>query len=139
MATATVLVVEDIRTEQFAIEQLLKKFDYGIQIVSSGEHALAALALMSYAAILMDVTLPGMDGLECTRRIRRNEFGSGSRTPVIAVTAREDLTDRNNCLAAGMDDYMSKPFTSEQLRRVLLRHVYDPTQPNLKTLTPLPP
>ena len=139
MPIPIILVVEDSCIEQFAVEQLLKRFDYGVQIASSGEDALIAVALKSYAAILMDCQLPGMSGLDCTKLIRIMEIGSGRRTPVIAVTAREEATFRSECLAAGMDDFLSKIYNPEQLRRVLLRHVYDPLEPNLKTLRPLLP
>ncbi len=138
MSTAIVLLVEDNETEQYVLKQLLEKFDYDSQAVRSGEEAITALGVTNYAAILMDVTLPGIDGLECTRRIRRIELETGRRTPVIALTAKAEDSVRSDCLAAGMDDYISKPFDPDELRKILLRYVYDPEQPNLKTLRPLP-
>jgi CheY-like chemotaxis protein len=86
----------------------------------------------------MDITLPGIDGYECTRRIRRMELESGRRTPIIALTARAAQSDHDAANEAGMDDWMSKPFEPEDLRKMLLRYAYDPTQPNLKTLKPFP-
>jgi len=96
------------------------------------------MGVAKYAAILMDITLPGIDGYECTRRIRRMELESGRRTPIIALTARAAQSDHDAAKEAGMDDWMSKPFEPEDLRKSLLRWVYDPTHPNLKTLQPLP-
>ncbi len=137
--TPIILIVEDNEVEQYVLTQLLAKFDYDAQVVGSGEEALTAMGVANYAAVLMDITLPGIDGLECTKRIRRIELEAERRTPVIAVTARAAQADYDACIAAGMDDYISKPFDPEQLRRTLLRFVYNPDQPNLKTLRPLPP
>lgn len=136
--TSIVLVVGDHETEQYVLKELLRKFDYDAHVVASGEEALTALGVAKYAAILMNITLPGIDGYECTRRIRRIELESGRRTPVIALTARDARSDQDAAQKAGMDDWMSKPFEPEDLRKTLLRWVYDSTNPNLKTLTPLP-
>jgi CheY-like chemotaxis protein len=136
--TSIILVVEDNSTEQYILKLLIQKFDYDVHVVASGEEALAALGLAKYAAILMDISLPGIDGYECTKRIRRMELESGRRTPVIALTARTENTAHDAAKKAGMDDFLSKPFEPEELRKTLLRYVYDPSQPNLKTLSPLP-
>ncbi|MEW6505713.1 MAG: response regulator [Chloroflexota bacterium] len=136
--TSIILVVEDNETEQYVLKELLRKFDYDAHVVASGEEAITALALAKYSAILMDITLPGIDGYECTRRIRRMELESGRRTPIIALTARAAQSDHDAANEAGMDDWMSKPFEPEDLRKMLLRYAYDPTQPNLKTLKPFP-
>src|ERR1700679_870645 len=93
MPISVVLVVEDNKTEQFALKVLLHKFDYDTQIVSSGEEALLALGATVYAAILMDLQLPGMDGLECTRRIRATELLSVRRPPIGALTPRNERID----------------------------------------------
>lgn len=136
--TSIILVVEDNETEQYVLKQLVRKFDYDVHVVGSGEEALTAMGIAKYAAILMDITLPGIDGYECTRRIRRMELESGRRTPIIALTARAAQSDHDEAMDAGLDDWMSKPFEPEDLRKMLLRWVYDPTHPNLKTLSPLP-
>ncbi len=137
--TPIVLVIEDNKTEQYVLRQLLEKFGYEALVVASGEEAITALGVAKYAAILLDLTLPGIDGFECVKRIRRIEIESGRRTPVISLTARAEESVRDACLAAGMDDYLSKPFEPEELRKTLLRYVYDASQPNLKTLTSLSP
>lgn len=136
MTNPTILVVEDNETEQYVLTQLLQQFDYNAHVVASGEEALTALGVAKYAAVLMDITLPGIDGYECTRRIRRMELESARRTPIIALTARAEKSDHDAALAAGMDDYMSKPFEPEDLRKALLRYVYIPEHPNLKVLFP---
>lgn len=139
MATKSIiLIVEDNKTEQYVLELLVRKFDYDVHVVGSGEDAVTAMSVAKYAAVLMDITLPGIDGYECTKRIRRIELESGRRTPIIATTGRAFQSDHDDAIGAGMDEWISKPFEPEDLRKMLLRHVYDPTNPNLKTLAPLP-
>jgi len=139
MTAPTVLIVENHNKEQFVLRQLLKKFDFDTQIVSSVEAALAEMEKKNFAAVLLDVRLQGVDGLECTRLIRQKEMCSTRRTPIIGMSASPASDEQNLCLQVGMDDYISKPCDIEALRRILLRHVYDAAQPNLKTLRPLPP
>jgi CheY-like chemotaxis protein len=135
--TSIILVVEHNETEQFVLKELLRKFDYDSHMVATGEEAITALGLAQYSAILMNITLPGIDGYECTRRIRLMELKSGRRTPILALTARARQRDHDASKDAGTDDWMSKPFEPEDLRKMLLRYVYDPSNPNLKTLGPL--
>lgn len=137
-AASIILVVEDNQTEQYVLEQLVRKFDYDVHVVASAEEALTAFSLTKYAAVLMDISLPGMDGYECTRRLRRIELEIGRRTPVIALTARAEQCDRDAAADAGMDDWVSKPFEPDDLRKMLLRYVYDSANPNLKTLPQFP-
>lgn len=130
----TILIVEDNPIEQRVLKELLLRFDYDSLVASSGEEALVVLGATRFAAVLMDLTLPGMDGFECTSKIRKIESEQGYRTPIIALTARSLQKDCDACLAAGMDAYMSKPFEPEELRKMLLRHVYLQERPNLKLL-----
>jgi len=135
MAIATILVIEDNPREQYLLKELLKNFDYDAHVVSSGEEALEAWKSFKFAAVLMDVMLPGMDGYECTWRIREMEQRViGGHVPIIALTARGEVKDKEDCLRAGMDEYMSKPFEPEELRKIILRWVYLPAHPNLKIL-----
>ncbi|PYQ61497.1 MAG: hypothetical protein DMF53_15010 [Acidobacteria bacterium] len=99
-------------------------------MVADGEETLAALRRQRYDVILMDVQMPGMDGLEATRRIR-DEWQAAERPRIIAMTANVLREDRETCLAAGMDDYLSKPVLLEDLRLVLSRGV--------RTAVPAPP
>jgi len=119
MPTPLILVVEDRRTEQYVYLQLLKKFEFDVQVVSSAESALDAVKVADYSAILMDVTLPGMNGIACTRQIREIQMVQGKYTPIIAVTAKIDADTRKECLEAGMDGYLTKPFSPEQLLLIL--------------------
>ncbi|HEY9793134.1 MAG TPA: response regulator [Candidatus Obscuribacterales bacterium] len=134
MASPLLLIVEDNPHEQLALAELVRKFDYETQVVSSGEDAIAAIRTTRFAAILMDITLPEMDGYECTRRIRELEKAWNRHIPVIALTGRAQQTDRIESKSAGLDDYLCKPFKPDDLRRILLRWVYEPSRPNLKVL-----
>lgn len=137
MSVATLLSVEDNPSQQYVLKQLCESFDYEVHFVTSGEDAIGALASTQYAAVLMDITLPGIDGFECTSRIREQERLTVSRrTPIIAVTARAFDQDRKACYDAGMDDYLCKPFKPDSLRRMLLKWVYQPDKPNMKLLQP---
>jgi CheY-like chemotaxis protein len=134
MQRPTLLIVEDNKTQQEILKEMCSRFDYDVQVVASGEEALEALGCATFAAIIMDIGLPAMDGLDCTRELRRREQGL-RHTPVVALTAIS-IVDRERCLRAGMDDFLSKPFEPEDLRIILLRWAYQPKLPNLKILRP---
>ncbi len=134
---ATLLAIEDNVTHQYVIRRFCEVFEYDVHIVGSAEEGLAAFGMATYAAILLDISLPGMTGIECARAIRAEEHRRGGTrkvTPIIALTAGIGLVDKQACLEAGMDDYLTKPFDPEDLRKVLLRWVYQPSRPNLKIL-----
>jgi len=120
-----ILVVDDHPTEQMLMRLLADRVGLVAHIVETGREALAALSGdRSYAMVFMDWKLSGdMDGLECTQQIREMEKGRGTRVPVVAVTAKAMVGDREQCLAAGMDDYLSKPFTLEQFTNMVQRWV----------------
>jgi CheY-like chemotaxis protein len=127
-----ILVVEDHIIEQKLLQLLAKKYGFDVQIVSSSEEALSQIESgRLYSLILMDWKLPGSDGLTCTKRIRELEKDKGYHTPIIAITGRALDGDRTRCLVAGMDDYMSKPFTAEQFREMVSRWVADPLSKNV--------
>lgn len=135
MTIATILAVEDNLTHQYVVRRLCEMFEYDVHIVDTAEKALSAVAMTNYAAILMDLSLPGMDGLECAKKIREQEQARGAPPiPIVALTAANAVQDKNECFRAGMNDYLSKPFDPEDLRKVLLRWVYHPSRPNLKLL-----
>jgi len=93
-----------------------------VQIVINGRAALEALEHTTYDLALMDCQMPEMDGFEATRAIREREVAMGQAPlPIIAMTAHAMSDDREHCLTAGMSDYLSKPFTQEQLHAVLRR------------------
>lgn len=114
-----ILVVDDVATNRLVIVQLLEKIGYLSYAVTSGEEALQALTLMPFDLILMDVQMPGLDGYETTRRIRMLDFAQVRTIPIIALTANALAGDERKCLAAGMDDYLSKPVRKSVLEKKL--------------------
>jgi CheY-like chemotaxis protein len=121
VAAPLVLVAEDNPVNQVLAVRLLEKCGYRAEIVGTGRDAVAAVERESYAAVLMDCQMPELDGYAATREIRRRE-GDSPRLPIIAMTANSMAGDREKCLDAGMDDYVSKPIDSEELREALARH-----------------
>lgn len=114
-----VLVVEDNPGTREMMEVMLSRKNYPCRTAADGREALDALAEERFDVVLMDVGLPGMDGLETTLRIRQRESGRGYRTPIIALTARALAGERERCLAAGMDGYLAKPFRPQALFEVI--------------------
>jgi len=115
---ARILVVEDNPINKNVAVRLLAKLGYRSEAVDSGAEAIERVANERFDAILMDCQMPSMDGFEATRRIRALANGT---VPIIAVTAYAIRGDRERCLAAGMDDYLAKPVSSESLSQVLQR------------------
>jgi PAS domain S-box-containing protein len=119
MHTAAVLLVEDDVTNQMVISRFLKKLGYQITIAESGVHAIEEYRKQKYDITLMDIQMPFMDGFEATGIIRSLEAGQEKQMPIIALTAFAMKNDREKCLEAGMNDYLSKPVDLEQLHRVI--------------------
>jgi len=120
---ANVLLVEDNPVNQELALHMLKLLGCRAVVANQGREALEALDRAVFDLILMDCQMPEMDGFEATAEIRRREAAqtNGRRIPVVALTAGAVEGDREKCLAAGMDDYVTKPFTLDRLERVLRR------------------
>ncbi len=117
-----ILLVEDSVVNQKVACALLRHLGQSVTLAADGAEALEILDSEEFDVVLMDVQMPHMDGLEATRRIRRREHQTGMHVPIVAMTARALKGDRQRCLDAGMDDYLSKPVKSEEIRRVLERY-----------------
>jgi PAS domain S-box-containing protein len=117
-APLQVLVADDNAVNQQLALALLQKLGYRAEVAANGAEVLEALARRPYDVVLMDVEMPVMDGLEASRRINQ-EWPTGPRPRIIAMTANAMQGDRETCLAAGMDDYLSKPIRREELAAAL--------------------
>ncbi len=111
----SILLAEDTPANKEVITSVLRRRGHAITVVGNGEEAIAALQRQAYDVVLMDVTMPVMDGYAATRTIRHRERGREKRIPIIALTARATHGDRENCTAAGMDAYLAKPIDVGQL------------------------
>jgi CheY-like chemotaxis protein len=119
-APRRILVAEDSAANVKVVLRILEKLGYRADAAADGEEVVEALSRHSYDLVLMDCRMPGLDGIQATREIRRRE-GPRRRTTIVAVTAEAMKGDREACLEAGMDDYLMKPFGPEELARVLDR------------------
>jgi CheY-like chemotaxis protein/HPt (histidine-containing phosphotransfer) domain-containing protein len=115
------LVVEDNAVNQRVLEATLAKRGFVVDCAGNGREALSLLAGQDYALVFMDCQMPEMDGYQATAAIRESEQGRDRRLPVVAMTAHALKGDRERCLAAGMDDYLSKPLRPNELDAVLER------------------
>ena len=114
-----ILLAEDNVVNQLLASRILEKGGHSVVVVSSGKAAMAALQHETIDLVLMDVQMPEMDGLEATMAIRKDEIGRNRHIPIIAMTAHAMTGDRDRCLAAGMDGYISKPIRAHDLLRLV--------------------
>jgi len=120
---AHILVVEDNAVNVLVARGLLKKLGCRISVAVNGKEALDLLETETYDGVLMDVRMPVMNGLEAVRKIREREVGTEEHLPVVALTAGALIEEREECFVAGMDEYLGKPFTLDQLRSTLSRWI----------------
>jgi two-component system sensor histidine kinase/response regulator len=134
--TLDILLVDDNRVNQKVATRLLEKRGHHVVLAGNGNEALAALTQHSFDLVLMDVHMPSMDGFEATLAIREHEKTTGLHQSIVAMTALAMKGDRERCMAAGMDGYISKPIDLQQLDDVLdacsSRRPPNPGQPDLK-------
>jgi CheY-like chemotaxis protein len=114
-----VLLAEDNAVNRLVVTRLLEKQRHHVVAATTGREALAALRRAHYDVVLMDVQMPDMDGFEATRTIRTMEKITGRHQQIVALTAHAMMGDRERCLEAGMDAYLSKPINAQELYQVL--------------------
>ena len=124
LKSLSILLAEDNRVNQKIALRLLEKRGHHAVLAVNGKEALEALAQASFDLVLMDVHMPDMDGIEATIAIREKEKSTGLHQPVIAMTALAMKGDRERCLAAGMDGYLSKPIDLQQLDDLLAEYTH---------------
>lgn len=120
---AKVLIVEDNIVGQKIVIRMLEKSGHLCEVVSNGIEALEALERSPYDIVLMGYHLPEMDGCESARQIREKK--QAGNTPIIAMTSNATAADKERCLEAGMDDFISRPFSKQQLINTLVRYLPD--------------
>jgi len=128
-----ILLVEDYEPNILVATIMLKNFGYRYEIAHNGKEALDMFSPGKYSLLLLDVEMPYMDGFEAMRHIRKFEqVTKGSlRVPIVAMTAHALKGDREKCMAAGMDDYIPKPFNPHQLQAMLIKHMAKDTPPKM--------
>ena len=122
-----ILLAEDGAVNQEVAAGLLELQGHRVVVVENGEEALTALERETFDVVFMDLEMPVMDGLAATTAIRQRERSNGQRVPIVAMTAHAVKGYREMCLAAGMDNYISKPIQPSELRAVLETIVTRPT------------
>jgi CheY-like chemotaxis protein len=119
-----VLLAEDNVVNQRVLARMLEKLGWQVRVVENGQEAVVESSEIAYDVILMDVQMPEMDGLNATMAIRTRERQRGAgHVPIVALTAYAMQGDRERCLMAGMDDYLSKPVRMDDLQRIVERFV----------------
>lgn len=114
-----VLVVEDNLVNRMVLEQMLQRMDQRVTSCENGLEAVRIVATGDFDVVLMDCELPEMDGIQATRAIR----ATGSRVPIVALTAEATMENRERCREAGMDGFLEKPLIMSELKRVLWKFI----------------
>lgn len=117
-----VLVVDDNRINLLMTRRMLENAGHAALVAENGAQALDILARESFDIVLMDISMPVMDGVECTRRLRAGTAGAVNRAvPILAITAHAMTGDRELFLAEGMDNYLAKPFEWDELHAAITK------------------
>jgi CheY-like chemotaxis protein/nitrogen-specific signal transduction histidine kinase len=117
-----ILLAEDNYINQRVVVRILEKEGHGVTVADNGQKAVDLLESNVFDLVLMDVQMPEMDGFEATEVVRQREASTGGHMPIIAMTAHAMKGDRERCLEAGMDDYISKPVDPQKLMSLLAKH-----------------
>jgi CheY-like chemotaxis protein len=117
-----ILIAEDNIVNQMLVKRMVEKLGHKVEVMANGCETLDALSLIEYDLILMDCQMPVMDGYQATREIRKRET-EGTHLPIVAMTANTWDDEKERCLAAGMDDYITKPIRMEALIKVIQRWI----------------
>jgi CheY-like chemotaxis protein len=133
-----VLLAEDSLVNQKLAIGVLKRGGHSVTVANNGKEALAALEVEPFDLVIMDVQMPELDGLDATKAIRARERREGGHVPIIAMTAHAMKGDRERCLEAGMDHYISKPIRAKRLFDVIEEAVGSPSPPKEADDSPLP-
>jgi CheY-like chemotaxis protein len=118
-----VLVAEDNQVNQRLAVRMLEKRGHRVTVAGNGREALGILVKDTFDLVFMDVQMPEMDGFEATAGIREKEKGTARHQTVIALTAHAMKSDRERCMASGMDDYLSKPIRPQELDKILEKYL----------------
>jgi len=124
MTKLKILIVDDLPILRLGTAMTVRNFGFEVDEAASAEDALAKVKEGQYAAIIMDCQMPRMDGLECTAKIRELEKQTGKHALIIGFSSSSDRDMREQCLKAGMDDFLSKDCSSEKLREALNNCVF---------------
>ena len=118
-----VLVVDDIDSNQRVAALMLERLGCDVEATDNGESAVEMIADRIYDIVFMDCQMPTLNGYDATRMVRERESKGGHRTTIVAFTAQAMDGDREKCLAAGMDDYISKPVSLEDFATIVQQHL----------------
>jgi CheY-like chemotaxis protein len=134
-----ILAADDVRSNRKLLQQLTGYFGYEVEIVENGAEVLAALNRGSFDLVLLDVQMPVMDGLQAAREIVRQQPDPSRRPKMVALTANTLASDREACLAAGMDDCLPKPITPKVFEPCIIRLFTGETSAQTPVSPPVPP
>ena len=129
-----ILLAEDGKVNQLVAVRLLERRGHNVSVVENGQEALHAVESGKYDLVLMDIQMPIMSGYEASRAIREKEEDGRDPIPIVAMTAHAMPGDREECLEAGMDDYVSKPIESDELYEVVERYAPSPESDEMPSI-----